>query len=92
MDWRRSVKVYADTSVYGGAFDAEFERASRAFFDQVEAGRFRLSLSAIVQNELANAPEEVRELVRGLLKSAETIETTDAVLDLRDAYLRTPFT
>ncbi len=42
------IRVYADTSVYGGAFDEEFAEASRSFFDQVRAGRFRLIVSPIV--------------------------------------------
>jgi len=31
----RKLRVYADTSVFGGVFDDEFAEASRAFFDQV---------------------------------------------------------
>lgn len=30
---KRPIKVYADTSVYGGVFDEEFAEASQAFFD-----------------------------------------------------------
>ena len=30
-----TLRVYADTSVFGGAFDEEFEDASKMFFDQV---------------------------------------------------------
>lgn len=52
-------RVYADTSVFGGVFDAEFAAPSRAFFDLVRSGRFRLVVSAIVQQEIDNAPEEV---------------------------------
>ena len=36
------IRVYADTSVYGGVFDDEFAKASRAFFDRVNEGRFQL--------------------------------------------------
>ena len=39
------IRVYADTSVYGGVFDEEFAEASRTFFEQVRGGRFRLILS-----------------------------------------------
>ncbi len=38
----KRIRVYADASVYGGAFDEEFDAASREFFDAVRAGRFRL--------------------------------------------------
>ena len=30
-----SLRVYVDTSVFGGVYDAEFELASRRFFEQV---------------------------------------------------------
>lgn len=39
MHMGRAIRVYADASVYGGAFDEEFEAASREFFDCVRAGR-----------------------------------------------------
>lgn len=44
------IRVYADTSVFGGAFDEEFQAASRTFFDQVRNGRFKLVTSALVQD------------------------------------------
>jgi hypothetical protein len=31
----RPIRVYADTSVYGGVFDEEFSVTSTAFFDSV---------------------------------------------------------
>jgi hypothetical protein len=37
----KRLRVYADTSVFGGCFDPEFEAASTAFFREVAAGRFR---------------------------------------------------
>jgi predicted nucleic acid-binding protein len=53
------MRVYADTSVFGGVFDAEFHEASLAFFDQVRDTRFELVSSGLVVDELAEAPEEV---------------------------------
>jgi hypothetical protein len=47
----RALRVYADTSVYGGVFDEEFADASRAFFDQVAEGGFQLVISALVHDE-----------------------------------------
>ncbi len=34
------LRVYADTSVFGGILDPEYAEASRTFFDQVRSGRF----------------------------------------------------
>ncbi len=38
----RAVRVYADTSVFGGVFDPEFSVSSGKFFQQVKEGRFRV--------------------------------------------------
>jgi len=46
------IRVYVDTSVFGGVFDVEFEEASREFFAQVVEGRFRLVASAVVDREI----------------------------------------
>jgi hypothetical protein len=40
---RRPMRVYADTSVFGGVFDAKFEEDSMAFFAWVREGLFEPS-------------------------------------------------
>ncbi len=42
------IRVYADTSVFGGVYDPEFQTASQAFFEDVTQQRFALVTSAIV--------------------------------------------
>jgi hypothetical protein len=64
-------RVYADTSVFGGVFDAEFAIPSRTFFDQVNSGRCMLVTSALVQAELDAAPDEVRLLFDEMITQAE---------------------
>ncbi len=81
------IRVYADTSVFGGVFDKIFEPASRAFFQQVQEGRFQLVISSLVQKEIELAPTPVRDWFDGFAKSAEFIDLTDAALQLRSAYL-----
>lgn len=49
------MKIYADTSVFGGVFDEEFAEASREFFDRVSVGRYELAVSAIVREEIKGA-------------------------------------
>lgn len=62
----RAVRVYADTSVFGGVFDPEFSVSSGKFFQQVKEGRFRLVVSTLVDNELARAPQPVRALLNSV--------------------------
>ena len=38
----KPLRVYADTSVFGGCFDAEFAAESERFFDLVRAGRVKI--------------------------------------------------
>ena len=46
------MKVYADTSVFGGVFDQEFSGPSRQFFDEVDAERFILLPLPLLQQRL----------------------------------------
>ena len=57
-----SWRLYLDTSVFGGCFDAEFAEDSRRVIDTVMSGQARLLFSEIVEAELLNAPEPVRLL------------------------------
>ena len=84
----KSVRVYADTSVFGGAFEPEFEGASGRFFDNVRNGRFRLVLSAIVEDEIIGAPGAVRALFAEIYNMAEVIEPDDQAFVLQKAYVK----
>jgi hypothetical protein len=81
------IRTYADTSVYGGLHDEEFAEASRQFFAQVRAGRFSLVTSAVVNDELEEAPSEVQADYEALLPEATVAEITDEALTLQQAYL-----
>jgi hypothetical protein len=84
---KRPLRVYVDTSVFGGMFDAEFRSASGTFFGQVLTGHFTLVLSALVRRELSAAPETVRSLYEQMTPLAQTAEIDDEVLQLADAYI-----
>lgn len=75
-------RAYADTSVFGGCFDEEFESPSRAFFAEVAAGRFRLHTAALVRAEMEGAPAEVRRFFQSQLPSAELVEVSEQALVL----------
>ena len=38
----KNIRVYSDTSVFGGVFDDEFKKATTIFFEQVKIGLFEL--------------------------------------------------
>lgn len=88
----RRLRVYADTSVFGGCFDDEFAETSRAFFAEVRAGRFLLVISPVTLRELLDAPEHVRAILTELPGDAvEVLAESQEVLSLRDAYLEAGF-
>ncbi len=84
----KRLRIYADTSVFGGCFDEKFTLASKAFFAVVAQGRFRLVVSAITAEELAEAPAQVRALLELVAREdLEYYEISESMERLRDAYL-----
>ncbi|MBN1341419.1 MAG: type II toxin-antitoxin system VapC family toxin [Phycisphaerae bacterium] len=81
------MRAYADTSVFGGAFDEEFARASHIFFEQVRSSRLRLVLSPIVEEEISDAPDEVGKLYASIASISEVAPLTAEVVRLQEAYL-----
>lgn len=85
---RRQLKVYADTSVFGGVFDSEFSESSKAFFDAVDAGKFDLVISAVVVAELIPAPVEVRNLLGEYAEKATIVEVSEQSAALQSDYIK----
>lgn len=83
----RPVKVYADTSVFGGCFDSEFATSSREFFAELVRGRFQLVTSAVVRDEISSAPAVVRNFFNTRTHNAEIAAVTAEALALQRAYL-----
>ena len=82
-----NIRAYVDTSVFGGIFDDAFQKQSTIFFDQVKTLRFSLVTSAVVQAEMIDAPQNVKDFFDEILSFAEIVEVTEEALKLRDAYL-----
>jgi predicted nucleic acid-binding protein len=76
-------KIYIDTSVFEGHFDEEFSEHTIPLFDRIKSGEFIILYSTVKQDELENAPEKVKELVKSLRADlTEFIEITDEAYDL----------
>lgn len=88
METRRTISVYADTSVFGGVFDDEFREPSRAFIDAITAGKFALLTSELVREEIAGAPQVVRQLFDDMLPIAGIATVTVETIQLQQAYLQ----
>lgn len=82
------IRIYADTSVYGGLFDEEFSKANSIFFDHARSGYFQLVISDIVREKIETAPSKVQDLFAEMSGLAELIQINEEDLALRRAYLK----
>lgn len=82
------LRVYLDTSVFGGCFDALFAKDSLRLVDAVQHGRLRALISEVVATELAAAPEAVQNvLVRMGDENVQYVPLSSHVRTLQQAYL-----
>lgn len=81
-------KLYLDTSVFGGYFDEEFAEFTIPLFERLDKGEFTLQYSSVTQDELENAPKNVRDLVKKI-KAANTefLEVTNEAVNLATEYI-----
>ena len=57
------MRVYVDTSVFGGCFDTAFEEWSNKLKEEFKLGLKVAVISDLTLRELAEAPQKVRSLV-----------------------------
>ncbi len=82
------LKVYADTSVFGGVFDDEFSDASKKFFELICNKTFDLVVSAAIEKEILAAPKHVKNLYNEILPLTKKINVSEKAIELQEAYLR----
>ncbi|MCU0384158.1 MAG: type II toxin-antitoxin system VapC family toxin [Cyclobacteriaceae bacterium] len=81
-------RLYLDTSVFGGYFDEEFALHTVPLFNRLQRSEFILLFSTVTQDELVNAPEKVKELVKSLkAESTELLDMTDEAVELANEYI-----
>ena len=81
-------KLYIDTSFVGGYYDAEFEEFTIPLIARIRNKEFNIIYSSVTEEELTNAPEKVKELVRTLpLDCLEYVEVSEESTELAMAYL-----
>lgn len=81
-------RLYIDTSVFGGFYDEEFEEFTKPLFGRIQQKEFVLLFSTVTQEELENAPIQVRELVQHLkVNLTEFLEVTEEAVELATQYI-----
>lgn len=84
----RIARIYLDTSVFGGYYDAEFEEDTQILFEKIGLRQFKIVYSDTTEDELLGAPEKVRQLLPGIDEQLKTrVELDEEAVDLADAYL-----
>lgn len=84
----RKLVLYIDTSVIGGFFDVEFEIETKLLFQAIIDNQFDIVYSSVTEDELVNAPEQVRKLLSTVPEANKTrIELTEEALQLADTYI-----
>ena len=81
-------RIYIDTSIVGGYFDEEFNEATIQLFERSENGELIFVVSDLLDLELINAPERVRNLL--LQYSAdkfERVELSEEAIELSEKYI-----
>lgn len=87
---KRKWRLYLDTSVFGGCFDASegWNVDSLRVIGYVLTGKAELVTSEVVERELAPAPAKIREFYQGVPEDCKRrVPLTRKVEGLADAYL-----
>jgi hypothetical protein len=84
----RPLRVFVDTSVFGGVFDIEFDVDTRAFFNAVDSGRYQLVISDQVAQEIIPAPMDVRNFFYTYLPEIDLLKDSLEIQRMTDLYLR----
>ena len=81
-------RIYIDTSIVGGYFDEEFKEVTIALFQRLENREIIFVVSDLLDLELINAPQNVRELLYNYTTDKfERIELTEEAIKLADTYI-----
>lgn len=84
----KKLRVYLDTSVFGGFFDDEFQEFTKPLFKRINDGEFKVLLSAVLQRELKPAPERIVSLITDLKSEyTEFLNEDDDAISLATEYI-----
>jgi len=85
----RKLRLYFDTSVFGGIYDVEFQEETKKLFEMVKNDEITCVYSDLCEVELENAPEKVKEHFLSLNKDqTEYAEITEEINQLAEEYIK----
>ena len=81
-------RISIDTSVVGGYFDEEFKEATIKLFKRLENKEIIFVVSDLLDLELINAPQHVREhILKYSSDKFQRVELTEEAIKLADSYI-----
>ena len=81
-------RIYIDTSIVGGFFDAVFEKETKMLFKRLENKEIIFVVSNLLREELKGAPEHVKNLLANYPDdNFETVVLTDEAEELAVKYI-----
>jgi predicted nucleic acid-binding protein len=83
----KKLRIYVDSSVFGGCFDKEFEKGSNGLYEMFEREEAIALISPVVITEIEPAPEHVKKKMLDLVNS-EVLEINQEIIALTDLYLK----
>jgi len=86
-DKKMTQKIYIDTSIVGGYFDIEFNDFTIKLFERLDNNEIIFVISDLLDLELLNAPQRVREhLLSYTPEKFQRVELTAEAIELADNY------
>jgi len=91
-NYRLNMRVYMDTSVFGGCFDVEFEEWSNRLMEEFRLGLKTAVISDLTLRELEDAPSNVKGLFEEIPKEhKEFVILDDESRELARNYMKEGF-
>ena len=83
------MKLYLDTSVFGGCFDKEFEIWSNQLFSEINSGNHTAIISKTTIGELKDALPKVSNLIKIIpTEFKEFVTETEETVSLAEHYVK----
>jgi len=81
-------RIYIDTSIVGGYFDEEFQEVTTKFFERLVNNEIIFVVSDLLDLELINAPQHVRQLLHNYSADKfQRVELNEDAINLADTYI-----
>ena len=83
------MRIYVDTSVFGGCFDPEFDVWSNRIVDLFKIGKYKAVISEVSKFELKFAPLHIRQILTDIPnKNLEIAKLSKEAIELSEHYLK----